>query len=52
MSAADLLEPADLSAFVARTARGDERVELLVKGARCAGCLGKIERGVGADLAA
>ena len=36
----------DMSAFVGETEAGGGRVELLVKGARCAGCLGKIERGV------
>jgi len=48
VSSASTLAPADLSAYVARTPKGEGRVELLVKGARCAGCLGKIERGVGA----
>ena len=36
----------DMSAFVGDEEAGGGRVELLVKGARCAGCLGKIERGV------
>jgi Cu2+-exporting ATPase len=36
----------DLSAFVGETGEGGGRIELLVKGARCAGCLAKIERGV------
>ncbi|NBB14444.1 cadmium-translocating P-type ATPase [Caulobacter sp. SLTY] len=38
----------DLSAFIARDAGGLGRLELLVRGARCAACLGKIERGVAA----
>jgi Cu2+-exporting ATPase len=43
---ADLERPRDLSGFVERSALVDERLELLVKGARCAGCLRKIETGV------
>jgi Cu2+-exporting ATPase len=45
------LEPdarADLSAFVQPSGEGEEGVELLVRGARCAACLRKIETGVGA----
>ena len=38
----------DLSAFIARDANGAGRLELLVRGASCAGCMGKIERGVAA----
>ena len=34
---------ADLSSFVAPTADGGGRVELLVRGARCAACLAKVE---------
>jgi Cu2+-exporting ATPase len=34
----------DLDAFVTREAGAAARLELLVKGARCAACLGKIER--------
>jgi Cu2+-exporting ATPase len=48
MSGATALETSKFSAFVLRTPKGEGRVELLVKGARCAGCLGKIERSVGA----
>lgn len=40
--------PADLSAFVARDSQGVGRLELLVRGARCAGCMAKIERAVAA----
>ncbi len=36
----------DLSGFVRAGADGGARLELLVRGARCAGCLAKIERGV------
>jgi Cu2+-exporting ATPase len=36
----------DLSAFVGEAEAGGGRIELLVRGARCAGCLSKIERGV------
>ena len=42
------LSAGDLSAFVARDAKGAGRLELLVRGARCAGCMSKIERGVAA----
>jgi len=38
----------DLSGFVRPRADGEEGVELLVRGARCAACLRKIETGVGA----
>ncbi len=37
---------ADPSAFVATDAAGVSRVDLLVKGARCAGCIAKIEHGL------
>lgn len=36
----------DLEAFVVRDKAGRGRLELLVTGARCAGCIGKIERAV------
>ena len=43
----DHLAPApDLTAFLKDQASGGPVLELLVKGARCAGCLSKIERGV------
>jgi Cu2+-exporting ATPase len=42
------LAPPDLSAFLRREEGGSSRLELLVKGARCAGCMAKIEKGVGA----
>ena len=38
----------DLTAFIARDAKGSGRLELLVRGASCAGCMRKIERGVAA----
>src|SRR5690349_10143540 len=38
----------DFSAFLRRGADGASRLELLVKGARCGGCMAKIEKGVGA----
>jgi P-type Cu2+ transporter len=38
--------PADLSAFVRPKGEAEEGVELLVRGARCASCLRKIETGV------
>jgi len=38
---------ADFSAFLARGKDGRASLDLLVRGARCAGCLGKIERAVG-----
>ncbi|MFN3230188.1 MAG: heavy metal translocating P-type ATPase, partial [Asticcacaulis sp.] len=37
----------EASAFVQANDRGEQTLELLVRGAKCAGCLGKIERGVG-----
>ncbi len=40
--------PRDLEAFVRRDAAGKGRLELLVNGARCAACIGKIEKAVGA----
>ncbi|MGZ6050258.1 MAG: heavy metal translocating P-type ATPase, partial [Phenylobacterium sp.] len=40
----DLSPAPDLDAFVTRKAGARPRLELLVKGARCAACLGKIER--------
>lgn len=42
------LAGADLSAFLRPRDDGGRTLELLVKGARCAGCLAKIEREVGA----
>lgn len=40
---------ADLSGFLRQTGRkGEARLELMVTGARCAGCLAKIEKGVAA----
>ncbi|HEX6860087.1 MAG TPA: heavy metal translocating P-type ATPase [Caulobacteraceae bacterium] len=39
---------ADFSAFLRRGDDGSSRLELLVKGARCAGCMAKIEKGVAA----
>ncbi len=36
----------DLEAFVRRDEKGRGRLELLVNGARCAGCIGKIEKAV------
>ena len=44
MSVADT----DLSRFVAPTAEGRGRLELLVRGARCAACLSKVERAAAA----
>jgi Cu2+-exporting ATPase len=38
------LAEADLSGFVAPDASGHGRVELLIRGARCAACLAKVER--------
>jgi Cu2+-exporting ATPase len=38
----------DPAPFVRRDERGVSRLELAVKGMRCAGCIAKIERGVGA----
>ncbi|WP_297510420.1 heavy metal translocating P-type ATPase [uncultured Caulobacter sp.] len=40
--------PRDLEAFVRRDDAGRGRLELLVTGARCAGCINKIEKAVGA----
>ncbi|MFZ0269341.1 cation transporter, partial [Caulobacter sp.] len=40
--------PRDLEAFVHRDAAGKGRLELLVSGARCAACIGKIEKAVAA----
>lgn len=42
------LSGADLSAFLKPREDGGRTLELLVKGARCAGCLAKIEREAGA----
>ncbi|HWA62999.1 MAG TPA: heavy metal translocating P-type ATPase [Caulobacteraceae bacterium] len=39
---------ADLSGFVGHTASGQATIELLTPGARCAACMAKIEKGVGA----
>ncbi|HZZ87720.1 MAG TPA: heavy metal translocating P-type ATPase, partial [Caulobacteraceae bacterium] len=39
---------ADLSAFVAPNRQGHGQLELLVRGARCAGCLSKVERAANA----
>lgn len=47
MAMTDLTAP-DLSAFLRKEEGGSSRLELLVKGARCAGCMAKIEKGVGA----
>jgi Cu2+-exporting ATPase len=38
----------DFSAFLRRDEAGAATLDLLVKGARCAGCISKIEQGVGA----
>ncbi len=38
----------DHSAFLSREADGSARLELLVRGARCAACMAKIEKGVAA----
>jgi Cu2+-exporting ATPase len=38
----------DFSAFLRRDDSGSATLDLLVKGARCAGCISKIEKGVGA----
>ncbi|MGZ8369608.1 MAG: cation transporter, partial [Caulobacteraceae bacterium] len=50
MALIEQVHPAlDLSAFVRRDDHGGEQsLDLLVKGARCAGCIGKIEKGVAA----
>ncbi|MFC3077240.1 heavy metal translocating P-type ATPase [Phenylobacterium terrae] len=42
----DLAPGADFSAFLRKTPRGQASLELLVKGARCAACLAKIETAV------
>lgn len=42
------LSLSDLGAFVSRDDSGAGRLELLVQGARCAGCMAKIEKGVAA----
>ncbi|MBI1407116.1 MAG: cadmium-translocating P-type ATPase [Caulobacter sp.] len=42
------LSLSDLGAFVSRDDDGAGRLELLVQGARCAGCMSKIEKGVAA----
>ncbi len=39
---------ADLSAFVREAANGDHTLELMITGAKCAGCIAKIERNLGA----
>ena len=38
----------DLSHFLRRAENGSDSFEILVKGARCANCIAKIEKGVGA----
>jgi len=43
----DAASGADFSAFLAKGKDGRASLDLLVRGARCAGCLGKIERAVG-----
>ena len=43
---ASLAIPRDLEAFVRRDDAGKGRLELLVSGARCAGCISKIEKAV------
>jgi Cu2+-exporting ATPase len=40
------LSSADPAAFVRRDGRGSARLELAVKGARCANCIAKIEKGL------
>lgn len=44
----DAATAADMSAFLRREENGRARLDLLVTGARCAGCISKIERGVSA----
>ena len=39
---------ADLAGFVAHSPGGPDRLELLVRGARCAACMAKIEKAAGA----
>ncbi len=46
MGAVSPAASADLSRFLSRKLDGSVAFDALVKGARCAGCLGKIERGV------
>ena len=41
-------EAGDFSAFLRRGAEGQTSLDLLVKGARCAGCIARIEQAVGA----
>lgn len=48
MGAVNLTASADLSRFLARRPDGTLTFDALVKGAHCAGCLAKIEKGVGA----
>jgi Cu2+-exporting ATPase len=48
MGAVSLTASADLSRFLKRRADGAVQFDAMVKGARCAGCLAKIEKGVGA----
>ena len=43
----DAADRPDMSAFLSRTGDGHARLELLVTGARCAGCISKIEREMG-----
>ena len=47
MALTDTLPGRDLSAFVSARGEAEEGVDLLVRGARCAACLRKIETGVG-----
>ena len=42
----DIERRPDLSAFLGKTAEGDASLELLIKGARCAACLSKVEGAV------
>ncbi len=44
----DAANAPDMGAFVRRAADGRASVDLLVRGARCAGCIAKIEKAVGA----
>src|SRR3954471_19550494 len=41
------LDSADLSRFLRHSANGVTQFDAMVKGAHCAGCLAKIEKGVG-----
>ena len=43
----NLAAPADLSRFLSRKPDGSVTFDAMVRGARCAGCLAKIEKGVG-----